>query len=377
MLVPVCRVLGRGLDTLPALCLIAVLVGSSKVHASTLFESLLADKAVNTSFLRGQSSVFDPSLDFVDYLGSLPEGATPNRYERSELRLGYSGKSWRPFVEYGKILGSVKRSTQPKEVSSNANFAAAGLTYLTGDGDDGFSYSLTVSRAKQDTVTIDCYERSGVTLGGACSEADFQLIDGDQFLETGEQVAFPVVTSGSKATSVELTYDRWQANPKGYLLMGHSFKFKGSEVEHRNDSPLYDLESQALLNTPFGGQSLGSIITDLREDLPQGDPWRELVVRYDFSASYFFNNWVAAGSLGALYAKRFDYRDPLGRKQYNTNVTASAEIWYQMTAASVFLKAEAFSNYLLGVDPLAYTNKTSRFFEHPYGQLSAGFIVTF
>ena len=40
MLAPVCRALGRGLDTLPALCLPAVLVGSSKVHASTLFESL-------------------------------------------------------------------------------------------------------------------------------------------------------------------------------------------------------------------------------------------------------------------------------------------------------------------------------------------------
>ena len=53
------------------------------------------------------------------------------------------------------------------------------------------------------------------------------------------------------------------------------------------------------------------------------------------------------------------------------------EIWYQMMAASVFLKAEAFSNYLLGVDPLAYTSKTSRFFEHPYGQVSVGFILTF
>ncbi|MGI9299685.1 MAG: hypothetical protein ACR2PD_04555 [Luminiphilus sp.] len=42
-----------------------------------------------------------------------------------------------------------------------------------------------------------------------------------------------------------------------------------------------------------------------------------------------------------------------------------------------FARGEAFSNYLLGVDPLAYNAKSSRFFEHRYGQVTAGFIVSF
>ena len=45
--------------------------------------------------------------------------------------------------------------------------------------------------------------------------------------------------------------------------------------------------------------------------------------------------------------------------------------------AIVFARGEAFPNYLLGVDPLAYNAKSSRFFEHPYGQVTAGFIVSF
>lgn len=82
-----------------------------------------------------------------------------------------------------------------------------------------------------------------------------------------------------------------------------------------------------------------------------------------------------SGSLGALYAKRFNFTDALGREQYNTNFVVTGEIWYQFLDGSIYLKGEAFSNYLLGVDSLAYTNKSSRFFEHPYGQITAGFIL--
>ena len=82
-----------------------------------------------------------------------------------------------------------------------------------------------------------------------------------------------------------------------------------------------------------------------------------------------------SGSLGALYAERFNFDDALEREEYNTNFVVTGEIWYQLQDGSIYLKGEAFSNYLLGVDPLAYTNKSSRFFEHPYGQITVGFIL--
>ena len=148
-------------------------------------------------------------------------------------------------------------------------------------------------------------------------------------------------------------------------------------MEHENYSPLYDLQSSFLLNTPFNGVALGTLISDLKDDLPQSDPWSEAVVRYDVSASIFVGNWILGGSVGGLYAKRFEYDDPLGRVQYDTNTRAAAYVWYQFEKATVFLEAEAFSNYLLGVDPLAYTSKSSRFFEHPYGQVTVGFLATF
>ena len=151
---------------------------------------------------------------------------------------------------------------------------------------------------------------------------------------------------------------------------------KASEVDHDSYSPLYDLKSSFLLNTPFNGVPLGDLISDLKDDLPQSEPWREGVISYNASASLFTGNWVLGGSLGAIYAERYSFADPMQRPQYNTNFQVSGHVWYQFKHAAIYLKGEALTNYLLGVDPLAYTSKSSRFFEHPYGQISVGFIAT-
>ena len=327
---------------------------------------------------------FSQTLDLIGYLDSLEGSSRPEKYSKSAFSLAYKFGKWRPFIEYREVSGSVERASQPFEVESDADYAALGLAYSLGTEDQGGSLVFKLINAKQADVTIECYERSGVVLGGACQEADFQLIDGDLLLETGETSAFPVLTSSAEAISAELSINAWY-RLKGWgadgtwsslpLLLGHSLKFTASEMKHESYSPLYGLQSSFLLNAPFNGKTLGTLISELQDDLPQQSPWQEAVVRYDFSASYFLDDWIVSGSLGALYAERFNFADALEREQYNTNFIVTGEIWYQFQDASVYLKGEAFSNYLLGIDPLAYTNKSSRFFEHPYGQVTVGFIL--
>ena len=320
---------------------------------------------------------FSQKLDLIGYLDSLEGSSRPEKYSKSAFSLAYKFGKWRPFIEFREVSGSVERSSQPFEVESNADYWGVGLAYARGDTDSGGSAVFQLTSATQDDVTIDCYERSGVVLGGACEEADFQLIDGDLLLETGDTVAYPVLTSSAEALSAELALNWWRRWSSYPILLGHTLKITASEVEHDSYSPLYDLQSTFLLNTPFNGKTLGSLISELQDDLPQQSPWQEGVIRYDFSASYFTDNWILSGSVGALYAKRFDFRDPLERKQYTTNFMVTGEIWYQLSAASLYVRGEAFSNYLLGIDPLAYTNKSSRFFEHPYGQVTVGFVTGF
>ena len=363
-----------------------LLFASSSASPSDLLNEVFANLSPDSVILASEHSYFTDDLDVIGYLDSLQGSSRPEKYTQSAFSFAYKFETWRPFIEYREVSGSVERSSQPFQVESDADYMTLGLAYSVGTEDRGGSLVFKLTSAKQADVTIECYERSGVVLGGACEEADFQLIDGDLLLETGETSAFPVLTSSAEAISAELSLNAWH-RPYGWgadgrwsalpLLLGHSLKFTASEMEHESYSSLYDLQSSFLLNTSFNGKTLGALISDLRNDLPQQSPWQEAVVRYDFSASYFIDDWIVSGSLGALYAKRFNYADPLERDQYNTNFTVTGEVWYQFQNASIYIKGEAFSNYLLGVDPLAYTSKSSRFFEHPYGQVTVGFFIGF
>ena len=320
---------------------------------------------------------FDEQLDVIDYLDSLGTSSRPDEYIKPSFELGYRMGDWRPFIEFSEVEGSAVRERQPFRVESTANYMTLGLTRYFGGSDEGSALTLQFTDIEQDSLDIDCYERSGVVLGGSCEEADFQLVDGDLLLETGESVAFPVLTSSAEAISAKASVNWWNRWSSAPVLLGHSLSLSATELDHTNYSPLYDLQSSFLLNTPFDGKTLGSLIEELKQDLPQDEPWQEAVLGYDFSVSYFLGDWIFSGALGGRYVHRFNYSDAMKRKQYRSNARLSGEIWYQFEQAAVYLRGEAFSNYLLGIDPLAYNSKSSRFFEHPYGQLTAGFMLSF
>ena len=229
-----------------------ILVGSGALSARTANSA----DALRESFFRltpdawliaAEASTFSEDFDVIGYLDSLEDSSRPDKYRQSAASLAYKFDAWRPFIKYREVSGSLQRSSQPFEVESNADYWGVGLAYSTGDADGGGSAVFTLTSAMQDDVTIDCYERSGVILGGACEQADFQLIDGDVLLETGDTVAFPVLTSSAEALSAELSFNWWRRWSSYPILLGHTLKLAGSQVEHDSYSPLYDLQSSFLL----------------------------------------------------------------------------------------------------------------------------------
>lgn len=244
-----------------------------EVCASDLLTETFSSSTDSSLLVSVRHIHFSEGLDLIGYLDSLDGASLPEKYSQSSVSLAYKFETWRPFIEYREVSGSVERSSQPFEVESNADYWGVGLAYARGDTDSGGSAVFQLTSATQEDVTIDCYERSGVVLGGACEQADFPLIDGDLLLETGDTVAFPVLTSSAVALSAELTFNWWRRWSSYPILLGHTLKLAGSEVEHDSYSPLYDLESSFLLNTPFNGKTLGALISELQDDLPQQSPW--------------------------------------------------------------------------------------------------------
>ena len=178
---------------------------SQGTQGSTVLSESWVRAQTETAFIFiAEHSYFAQDFDVIGYLDSLEALSRPEKYSQSAFTLAYKFETWRPFIEFSEVSGNIERASQPFEVKSNAAYWGVGLAYARGDKESGGSAVFQLTSATQDDVTIDCYERSGVVLGGDCEEADFQLIDGDLLLETGDTVAYPVLTSSAEALTADV-----------------------------------------------------------------------------------------------------------------------------------------------------------------------------
>jgi hypothetical protein len=108
---------------------------------------------------------FDEQLDVINYLDSLGTSSRPDEYLKPSFEFGYRVGDWRPFIEFSEVEGSAVRERQPFRVESTAGYRTAGLTRYFGNSDEGGAVTLQVTDIEQESLDIDCYERSGVVLG--------------------------------------------------------------------------------------------------------------------------------------------------------------------------------------------------------------------
>ena len=77
-----------------------------------VYESFTVSNSAPWS-LSMEHSYFSESLDVIDYLHSLEGTSRPETYSQSAFSIAYQFETWRPFIEYREVSGSVERSSQP------------------------------------------------------------------------------------------------------------------------------------------------------------------------------------------------------------------------------------------------------------------------
>jgi hypothetical protein len=125
--------------------------------------------------------------------------------------------------------------------------------------------------------------------------------------------------------------------------------------------------------------SLNDVIGDVKSRSPQQDSWQEYVLSYNIGLrSDLFRN--VRGGLDLTYYRvwRNRYTHNAGQPAFNSNFSFAASATYNSAQHWSFtLGAEAFTNYLLGVDEMAYNQTTFRYFDEPYGRLTAAITFNF
>jgi len=367
------------LKTLFCLIVLALLA----LPMSVLAKSILSpDYGINDGdgpAVVAEWTYFDESLDLLNYADDLKGRARPDEASRGSVILSLPiHNEWTVSYRGQNFKGEVVRSSEPFKVSSRAQGHLLEAS-LSGKRFRDWDLGLfaNVELVDQDRTTIDCFARGGIILGGNCPNANFRLFDADASEAAGELVYQSVLST--KAEQLTVSAGASLKREVGAFTINQSLSLSISEIEFETNSPLFDIADPAILDLTLEGRPLRVILQDLRSELPQTDPWYEASLEYKVGASYALSDRVTVmGNVSGIVIERKDYDASESDNSDRWNLGLDVSIWFQATNISWFyLRAEAYRHYLAGYEPLLYNRKSASYFDHPYGQVSAGFVLNF
>ncbi len=357
----------------------ALMTTSSVSHADLDFIRPLQLEQDQKALIAAEYSYFDLSLDFLDYLDKINTGARPEETSAKRISMHMPLVQRLSFdYQYTGTNAVVSRSAQPFELDSDGTEHRLNANYwLRKTSVSTLFLHAGVTYAKQHELKIDCYDFRGLVIGGTCEEAELQLLDGREFLATGVRNYYPAMTTDASALGVNLgvTYTRKLFNRIPVYLHGG---YERTRVNVRYQSKLLEITDDFFLDARYDGYVVREVLDSLTRDIPQKEPWYEKTWSMEAGAKiplgqYFF----ATAAIKFLSVTRDGYEAAANEQSFQQNTVLNGALWYQpKPRLKVYLRGEASSNNVLGYEPIAYNRKTSRFFAHPFGQLSLGFIFS-
>ena len=308
---------------------------------------------------------FTKDFDVTNYLDKVETSSTPESLQRFHINYEYNVGSWIIGLSTGNESGKIKREVQPFSINNKFSFYDIQVAYFHDNKKQTTEFEI--GQITQDKISLDCVERRDVLLGGNCNNADFRLLDGDTFDQTGESSYLPVLLSDAKQQHFLLGHAYITSLSSMLVRLNASVKYH--YIKHNFDSPLFELESNFLLDSEFKGQTLRSIITELKRELPQDSGWHDVVFESNVEFKKRIEKIELKAQLGILYSEKIDYQGP---QKYKNNMFLKAGLQYRLSSQVMFgFSGKIYQHYLQGIQPILYTPKTAKFFAHPYGELEA------
>ena len=325
-------------------------------------------------------SYFDISLDFLDFASKVNSSSTPENSTSTQvslivpvtdrLQVGYEYKN--ATAEVSRVVEPLKTEAQGQTHHLSANYMVGYFANLP------FFINIAGSSSKQDTLEIDCYSHAGIVLGGTCDTADVSLFDGTAFINNREKNYYPAMIIDGRAQVYRIGLEF-----RGQLFKSLPFyqklDFQSSKTDLTYQAKILEIEDSFLLNSSFKGKRLGDTINSLSSQLPQETPWTEQAIIIEFGSKIQLLPSISTTlAIKHYHVNRKDYEYGENEVNYKNNTVLNLALWFEPNDRfKIYLRGEASSHNLLGMDPLAYNRKTSKFFAQPHGQISLGTMLKF
>ena len=357
-----------------------LMANSLHAHADLEFLNTQLMEPNDAVIVAAEYSYFDISLDFLDFASKVNSSSTPENSTSTQvslivpvtdrLQVGY---------EYKNATAEVSRVVEPLKTEAQSQTHHLSANYMVGYfADLPFFINISGSSSKQDTLEIDCYSHAGIVLGGTCDTADVSLFDGTAFINNREKNYYPAMIIDGRAQVYRIGLEF-----RGQLFKSLPFyqklDFQSSKTDLTYQAKILEIEDSFLLNASFKGKRLGDTINSLSSQLPQKNPWTEQAIIIEFGSKIQLLPSISTTlAIKHYHVNRKDYEYGENEVNYKNNTVLNLALWFEPNDRfKIYLRGEASSHNLLGMDPLAYNRKTSKFFAQPHGQISLGTMLKF
>ena len=322
---------------------------------------------------------FDESLDVLNYIDKL-SGSKPKKATVDEVSLSYKFNNGLKFtVEKNSSSAEISRNSIPKSLETEADteFYSASYSFLS-TKKRSFNLEIFATETEQDPVTIDCYQFGGTVIGGSCSEADVQLLDSKIYQSTGDLVYLPVLKTQGKSDGYGINL-RIKSKNDNNLKFSHTFTVGEEEISMSFDSKILNTTDSFLRGARINGTTTGALLDSFKNDLPQETPWKERYFKYSINTTYGLTENIAlSGRFSLIKVSRSNYKENPLKKDYTDNQILDFGFFYRpIDNLLIYSRLSLTTRYLLGITPIAYNRKSNHLFDHPYGQLYIGTLISF
>ena len=341
-------------------------------------ENMISNQLEGNFLLGFTHSKFDQSLDILNYADKL-SSTKPKEATTDTIYFSYQYKKLKLSYESFESNGIVERITQPKTLETDVHGDSIFLSYQIHDTDKNIlELGLFLKEEEQDPVVIDCYAFGDTVIGGSCDEARFRVLDSNIYKTTGDLVYEPVLKTKGNSES-EGIYLRISPKLLSLFNFTHTFTYKTSKVNQSFESAILNTTDSLIRGLTINGTNAGQLLDQFTDELPQLTPWEENIFKYSISNLYPFGERFAfSGMYSYINVQRNNYFKNPSKEDFSTNHLLDISLFYKLNKISlIYLKLSTSSNYLLGQNPLAYNRRSNHLFDHPYGQVNAGLVISF
>jgi hypothetical protein len=272
------------------------------------------------------------------------------------------GANWRVYeglsltASYRDKTAIIDRSVEPKQIKGGQRTLDLGVQILSPS--QKVKLAIGAYRTAFDKIVIDKYQVGEVVVG-----EDIRLLNPNTLepLPVGELAmksqGIHFRAAGQLSADSEVRY--------GYMY---------SKVDASSNSVLFRVTDEDFLNAEVKGKKVSDIIHSYRVRLPQNNPWREHL--FSIGGAFKFEvsaDWNAYAGVDVLYVYREGYEPSADEVEQKYNVIFDFSLVRKFQRnAFLFLRMQAYTNYLNGLEPGAYNRRVAHLFDNPYGYFSVG-----